>query len=204
MVAWLKNKTYDWFFYFCRRSYPSEWQCKFSQRFKCVIHWWNIHPCVSIHGLQWCDTPVTYPKPCDSRATHVVNKIIYGQQAYFHFKHSKGSSSEKQDVGGSLQALVKSIPGFSIGESASLQLTREERKLSESLEVRFNGDFTFKNGIPTTFEGSIKAFKELSSKDKYFLLQPLTLLLCRYCGFFINYSFLNYLFINLFMNGYQG
>ena len=135
-------------------------------------------------------TPVTYPKLCDSKATHVVNKIINGQRAYFFFKHSKRSSSEKQDVGGSLQALVKSIPGFSIGGSASLQLTREERKLSESLEVRFNGDFTFKNGIPTTFEGSIKAFKELSSKDKYFLLQPLTLLLCRYCGFSVSYTHL--------------
>ena len=45
-----------------------------------------------------------------------------------------------------------------------MKLTGEEKKLSESLEVRFNGDFSFKNGIPTTFNGSIKAFKELSSK----------------------------------------
>ena len=109
-------------------------------------------------------TPVTFPKLCDSKATHVVNKIIHGQRAYFFFKHSKKSTSEKQDVGGSLQAVVKAIPGFSIEGSASVKLTGEEKKLSESLEVRFNGDFNFKNGIPTTFNGSIKAFKELSSK----------------------------------------
>ena len=110
-------------------------------------------------------TPVTYPKLCDSKATHVVNKIINGQRAYFFFKYSKRSSSEKQDVGGSLQAVVKAIPGFSIKGSASVKLTGKEKKLSESLEVRFNGDFNFKNGIPTTFNGSIKAFKELSSKN---------------------------------------
>ena len=45
-----------------------------------------------------------------------------------------------------------------------MKLTGKEKKLIESLEVQFNGDFSFKNGIPTTFNGSIKAFKELSSK----------------------------------------
>ena len=105
-------------------------------------------------------TPVTYPKLCDSKATHVVNKIVYGQNAYFNFKHSKRINYQKQDVGGSLRAVVKSIPGFSIEGSASVKLTGEETKLSESLEVRFNGDFSFKNRIPTTFNGSIKAFKE--------------------------------------------
>ena len=112
-------------------------------------------------------TTVTYPKLCDSKATHVVNKIKYGQNAYFFFKHSKKSSFEKQEVGGSLQVVVKSIPGFAIEGSASVQLNGEEKKLSESLEVRFNGDFTFKNGIPTTFEGSINAFQELSSEVLY-------------------------------------
>ena len=109
-------------------------------------------------------TPVTYPKICDLKATHVVNKIIYGQNAYFNFKYSKRTSYQIKDVGGSLQAVVKAIPGFSIQGSASVKLTGKEKKLIESLEVQFNGDFSFKNGIPTTFNGSIKAFKELSSK----------------------------------------
>ena len=109
-------------------------------------------------------TPVTYPKLCDSKATHVVNKIVYGQNAYFRFRYSKRSEYQKQNIGGSLQAVVKAIPGFTIEGSASVKLTGEEKKLSESLEVRFNGDFSFKDGIPTTFNGSIKAFKELSSK----------------------------------------
>ena len=121
---------------------------------------------------------MTYPKLCDSKATHVVNKIVYGQNAFFFFKHSKQSSFEKQNVGGSLQAVVKAIPGFSIEGSASVKLNGEEKKLSESLEVRFNGDFTFKNGMPTTFNGSINAFKELTSKIFFiiacrFLSKPL-------------------------------
>ena len=109
-------------------------------------------------------TTVTYPKVCNQKATHIVNKIVYGQNAYFFFKHSKQSSSEKQNVGGTLQAVVKSIPGFSIEGSASVKLTGEEKKLADSTEVRFNGDFTLKNGFPTTFDGAISAFKELSSK----------------------------------------
>ena len=82
-------------------------------------------------------TPVTYPKLCDSKATHVVNKIINGQRAYFFFKYSKRSSSEKQDVGGSLQAVVKAIPGFSIKGSASVKLTGKEKKHSKfvSMEI---------------------------------------------------------------------
>ena len=28
------------------------------ERFQRVINTWNIHPCISIHGLQWCDTNI--------------------------------------------------------------------------------------------------------------------------------------------------
>ena len=125
-------------------------------------------------------TTVTYPKVCNHKATHVVNKIVYGQNAYFFFKHSKQSSNEKQDVGGSLQVVVKSIPGFSIEGSASVKLTGEQKKLTDSTEVRFNGDFSLKNGIPTTFDGAIGAFKELSSNFYYFTYLILT------CIFFIS------------------
>ena len=101
---------------------------------------------------------------CNQKATHIVSKIVYGQNAYFFFKHAKKSDSEKQDVAESLQAVVKSIPGFCIKSSASFKLTGEKKKLMESTEVRFNGDFQLKNGFPTTYEGAVDAFKELSSK----------------------------------------
>ena len=106
--------------------------------------------------------PLQYPKICDQSATHVVSKIVYGQNAYFFFKHAKKSGSEKEDIAGSLQAVVKSIPNFSIAGSTSVKLTGEEKKLMESTEVRFNGDFRLKNGFPTTYEGAVDAFKELS------------------------------------------
>ena len=87
-------------------------------------------------------TPVTYLNLCDSKATRVVNKIIYGQSGYFFFKHSKKTSSEKQEVGGSLQAVVKAISGFSIKGSASVKFNGEEEKLSESLKVRFKSEIS--------------------------------------------------------------
>ena len=108
--------------------------------------------------------PLTYPKICDQKATHVVSKIVYGKNAYFFFKHAKKSGSEKQDVAGTLQAVVESIPRFSIKGSASVKLSEDEKNLLESTKVRFNGDFQLKNGLPTTYEGAVDAFKELSSK----------------------------------------
>ena len=108
--------------------------------------------------------PLTYPKICDQSATHVVSKIVYGQNAYFFFKHAKKSGTEKQNVAGSLQAAVESIPRFTIEGSASVKLTGDEKKLMKSTKVRFNGDFQLKNRFPTTYEGAVNAFKELSSK----------------------------------------
>ena len=113
--------------------------------------------------------PLTYPKICDQKATHIISKIVYGQNAYFFFKHAKKSGSEKQDVAGTLQAVVKLIPGFSIQGSASVKLTGEEKKLTESTEVRFNGDFRLENGFPTTYDGAVDALKNLSSKLKQIL-----------------------------------
>ena len=109
-------------------------------------------------------TTITYPKVCNHKATHVVNKIVYGQNAYFFFKYSKRSSSQNKDVSGSLQAAVKAIPGFSIEGSGKVVLTDQEKELRESTEVRFNGDFNLKNVFPTTYNASINAFKKLSGK----------------------------------------
>ena len=106
--------------------------------------------------------PLQYPNICNQKATHVVGEIFYGQNAYFFFKHSKKSGSEKQDSAGNLQAVVKSIPGFSIEGSGSVKLTGEEKSLMDSTQVQFNGDFQL-NRFPTTYEGAVNAFKELSS-----------------------------------------
>ena len=108
--------------------------------------------------------PLTYPKICDQKATHVVSKIVYGQNAYFFFKHAKKSAIEKQDVAGNLKATVKSIPRLSIGGSVLIKLTGHEKELVDSTDILFNGDFQLKNGFPTTFEGAVDAYKELPSK----------------------------------------
>ena len=45
-----------------------------------------------------------------------------------------------------------------------MKLTGEKKKLMDETEVRFNGDFNLKNGFPTTYEGAIDTYAELSSK----------------------------------------
>ena len=68
-------------------------------------------------------TPVSFPKECSNPCvTHVVNKITYGQNAFFFFKRRLRSNEQSQSVHGNLQAVVKSIPSFSIEGKASIDL----------------------------------------------------------------------------------
>ena len=111
------------------------------------------------------NTPKDFVNECNNKeATHVVSSITYGKNGYFHFKHNLKDSNESQKVGGSLQAIVKSIPGFSISGSASVNLQGEKKKLSESTEVHFYGDFVLDN-TPSTFLEAIDAFKKLPGKN---------------------------------------
>ena len=50
------------------------------------------------------------------KATHVVSKIVYGQNAYFYFTHKYSKSDEDQKVGGSLYALLKRFHLFPLKE----------------------------------------------------------------------------------------
>lgn len=108
-------------------------------------------------------TPVTFNKECKNKyATHVVNKITYGQNAYFFFKRTLQKNEQSQEVSGSLQVVVKSIPSFSIEGKASIDLKGELKELAQSTEVQYNGDFRLSSGIPTTFDGAVKTFSGLS------------------------------------------
>ena len=112
--------------------------------------------------------PVTakknFPKQCENKqATHVVSKVVYGQNAYYFFKRSVSRKEKKEKIAGSLQVLVKSIPSFSIEGSATVKVTGEEKKFRESVQVRFNGDFKLPGGFPATFEEAVTSFKELQS-----------------------------------------
>ena len=75
-------------------------------------------------------TPLTFPKQCKHYgATHVINKIIYGQNAYFFFRSRQRNSEESQEIGGSLEVIVKSIPTFAIEGKTSIDLQGTEKKV---------------------------------------------------------------------------
>uniref|UniRef100_A0A7M5XEN6 Chitin-binding type-2 domain-containing protein n=1 Tax=Clytia hemisphaerica TaxID=252671 RepID=A0A7M5XEN6_9CNID len=110
--------------------------------------------------------PVTavknFPKQCDNKqATHVVSKVVYGQNAYYFFKRSVSRKEKKEEIAGSLKVLVKAIPAFSIEGSATVKVEGEEKRFRESVKVRFNGDFKLPGGFPATFEEAVKSFKKL-------------------------------------------
>ena len=54
---------------------------------------------------------------------------------------SLSESENKQDVSGSLGISVKLIPGFEVSGEGDLDLTDEEKKFTESLNVEFYGDY---------------------------------------------------------------
>ena len=131
--------------------------------------------------------PVTakknFPKQCENKqATHVVSKVVYGQNAFYFFKRSVSRKERKEEIAGSLQVLVKSIPSFSIEGSATVKVDGEEKKFRESVQVRFNGDFKLPGGFPATFEEAVKSFKNLQSMPFFFFTSN------RFCTFWKKFT----------------
>ena len=97
----------------------------------------------------------------NKKATHVVSKVLYGQNAYYFFKHSVSSNEKKEEIEGSLKVMVKAIPAFSIEGEASVNITGERKIFAEDVTVRFNGDFDLPGGFPATYKEAIITFKKL-------------------------------------------
>ena len=106
----------------------------------------------------------------DTKATHVVSSIIYGMNGYFNFKRKLYHNENKQQIFGSIQAVVKSIPSFSIEGKASVDLKGSLKNISKETEVTLYGDFLLQHQ-PTTFDEAIQTYKTLPSllgtKPKY-------------------------------------
>ena len=58
----------------------------------------------------------------DTKTIHVVSSIIYGMNWYFKFNRIFHHNENKQEIFASIQAVVKSIPSFSIEGKASVDL----------------------------------------------------------------------------------
>ncbi|KAK2818099.1 hypothetical protein Q7C36_022032 [Tachysurus vachellii] len=128
---------------------------------------------------------IAYPKVFEQKtATHVVTAVLYGASAFMLFDYSSSESENKQEIEGSLQAVVKKIPTISIEGQASLKLSSEEKKLAENINVTFYGDYELDEN-PTTYTEALRACKKLPGllKDRNskgvpvtVWLYPLTLL----------------------------
>ncbi|KAM3592491.1 uncharacterized protein V6R79_019823 [Siganus canaliculatus] len=93
-------------------------------------------------------------------ATHVVVGIVYGANAVFVFDSQKVDSSNVQDIQGSMQAVIKKIPSFSIEGKVDIQLTAEEKSLTDKFSCKFYGDFILDSN-PATFKDAVKTYVEL-------------------------------------------
>ncbi|XP_017313557.1 cytolytic toxin-alpha [Ictalurus punctatus] len=104
---------------------------------------------------------ITYPQVFDQKtATHVVTAVLYGAQAFMVFDHVTGENENKQDIEGSLHAVVKKIPTISIEGDGSLYMNEEEKQLSENIRVTFYGDFELEEN-PITYKESLEVYKKL-------------------------------------------
>ena len=70
---------------------------------------------------------------------------------YFNFKRTLRHNENKQEIFGSIQAVVKSIPSFSIEGKASVDLKGNLKDISKETEVTLYGDFLLQHQ-PSTLD----------------------------------------------------
>ncbi|KAL6097798.1 uncharacterized protein ACO6RY_13251 [Pungitius sinensis] len=95
-----------------------------------------------------------------SSATHIVTGILYGANAFFVFDSEKLEGSSIKKIEGSMKAIIKKIPSFSVEGKVDIKLTEEEKALSDSVCCKFFGDFILQS-IPLTYEDAVKTLGQL-------------------------------------------
>ncbi|XP_069068790.1 verrucotoxin subunit beta-like [Pleurodeles waltl] len=106
---------------------------------------------------------IQYPSVFDQKdVTHVVTAVLYGAKAFFVFDREVSASESMQDVKGTLQIAVKSIPTFSIEGEGSLQMNDTIKENMDTFTCTFCGDFALPFN-PVTYQDAIKAFSTLPS-----------------------------------------
>merc|ERR1711892_353479 len=96
----------------------------------------------------------------DNGPTHVVTSVEDGMKAVFVYERYVYEYEYTEEISGSLQVAIKSIPGLTIQGGADLDMNGVDREFSESLEVTLFGDFILDKS-PTTYNDSVKVFNEL-------------------------------------------
>ncbi|XP_067303170.1 neoverrucotoxin subunit alpha-like [Pseudorasbora parva] len=104
---------------------------------------------------------ITYPQVFDQKtATHVVTAVLYGAQAFMVFDRRFSEEEQKQEIEGKLNVMVKKIPLFSIEGQGALEMTDSDKKMADSVDCRFHGDFHLHQN-PTTYTEAVDVFKKL-------------------------------------------
>lgn len=92
-------------------------------------------------------------------ATHVVTGILYGAEAFFLFDQTFSNSEHRREIRGSVKAALHKILKAGIAD-ARLELTNEEREVTDRLACTFYGDFNPQSN-PTTFSEAMRLYREL-------------------------------------------
>ena len=104
---------------------------------------------------------VQYPEVFDQDiATDVVVGILYGAKAFFIFDQEVSKDESLKQVHGSMELLVKSLPGISIDGRGDI--TKEQKKKTEKMHCKMYGDFRTEES-PTTYEEAVRVYKQLPS-----------------------------------------
>ena len=104
---------------------------------------------------------VQYPEVFDQDiATDVVVGILYGAKAFFIFDQEVSKDESLKEVHGSMELLVKSLPGISIDGRGDI--TKEQKKKTEKMHCKMYGDFRTEES-PTTYEEAVRVYKRLPS-----------------------------------------
>ncbi|XP_066915156.1 cytolytic toxin-beta-like [Clytia hemisphaerica] len=96
--------------------------------------------------------PVTavknFPKQCDNKqATHVISKVVYGQNAYYFFKRSVSRKENKEKIAVAYKSWSNQFRLFLLREVQQSKKV-EKKSFRESVQVRCNGDFKLPGGFP--------------------------------------------------------
>ncbi|XP_035989641.1 stonustoxin subunit alpha-like [Fundulus heteroclitus] len=114
---------------------------------------------LSLSHLQKTDLDAGGYKP-NLSATHVVTGILYGANAFFVFDSEKLDSSSLQKIGASAEVAIKKIPSFSFEAKVKVELSEEEKAVTNKFSCKFYGDLILDKN-PATFEDAVKTYSRL-------------------------------------------
>ncbi|XP_060751588.1 cytolytic toxin-alpha-like [Tachysurus vachellii] len=106
---------------------------------------------------------ITYPEVFEEgTATHVVTAVMYGAQAFMVFDLTTNENEDQEEIEGNLNVMVRKMPSFSIEGQGALAMSESEKKLANSINCTFYGDYELEQN-PTTYMEALQLYRKLPS-----------------------------------------